>query len=212
MIATKRKETNWTEQQVDLLHQYYPTSRADELKKIIGRNIKSIYTKANAIGLRKDPKYKSDMIAWADKNRSIFPKGHVPFNKGKKWDDYMSEAGKQAMQATIFKKGNLPHTNTFDGNITIRLDNKGRLYKHIRLSKAVWQKYHQYIWEQENGKIPNGMLVVFKDKNSMNCSIENLELITRKENMARNSIQRYSPELIQTIKILANVKSKLKSN
>jgi hypothetical protein len=203
----------WTEEQIALLYIHYPTSRADELQTIIGRSIKSIYSKANALDIKKDPNYKSKMISWVGKNNSgMFKKGQQPFNKGKKWNDYMTPEGQERLKATTFKKGQLPHTNTFDGNITTRVDKDGRMYKNIRLSKAVWQKYHQYVWEQVNGKIPDGMLVVFKDKNTMNCNIENLELITRKENMERNTIHRYPKELISTIKILANVKSKLNSN
>jgi hypothetical protein len=203
----------WTEEQIALLYIHYPTSRADELQTIIGRSIKSIYSKANALDIKKDPNYKSKMISWVGKNNSgMFKKGQQPFNKGKKWNDYMTPEGQERLKATTFKKGQLPHTNTFDGNITTRVDKDGRMYKNIRLSKAVWQKYHQYVWEQVNGKIPEGMLVVFKDKNTMNCNINNLEIITRQENMARNTIQRYPKELISTIKILANVKSKLNSN
>jgi len=202
----------WNEAQIALLHQHYPTSRAEDLKKIIGKSIKSIYAKANVLGIKKDPAYKSDMIRWADKNRSVFQKGNIPFNKGKKWSEYMSPEGREILKATQFKKGNINHKNTFDGNVTIRRDSKGYYYKQIRLSKSVWQKYHQYIWEQVNGKIPDGMLVVFKDKDTMNCNIENLELISRKENMERNTIHRYPKELITTIKLLANVKSKFNIN
>ena len=202
----------WSETQIALLHQHYPTSRAEDLKKIIGKSIKSIYAKANVLGIKKDPQYKSDMIRWADKNRGVFQKGNVPFNKGKKWSEYMSPEGRKRLEATTFKKGNINHKNTFDGNVTIRRDSRGYYYKQIRLSKSVWQKYHQYIWEQVNGKIPDGMLVVFKDKDTMNCNIENLELITRKENMVRNTIHRYPKELITTIRILANVKSKFNIN
>ena len=202
----------WNEAQIALLHQHYPTSRAEDLKKIIGKSIKSIYAKANVLGIKKDPAYKSEMIRWADKNRGVFQKGNVPFNKGKKWSEYMSPEGRKILEATQFKKGNINHKNTFDGNVTIRRDSRGYYYKQIRLSKSVWQKYHQYIWEQVNGKIPDGMLVVFKDKDTMNCNIENLELISRKENMERNTIHRYPKELITTIRILANVKSKFNIN
>jgi hypothetical protein len=34
--------------------------------------------------------------------------------------------------------------------------------------------YARYLWEQENGAIPKGSKVYFKDKNPRNCSIENL--------------------------------------
>jgi HNH endonuclease len=201
----------WTEKQIELLHEHYANTRANDLKEFIGRSISSIYMKANAIGLKKSNEYLSKMPTWVGDRKTTFQKENVPFNKGKKWDEYMSVEGRRILRQTTWKKGNLPHTNTFDGNITLR-SNKGTKWYAIRLSKAVWQPYNQYLWEKEYGKIPQGSIVVFKDKNTLNCTIENLELITRKENMARNTIQRYSPELQRTIKLLANVKSKLKSN
>ena len=52
----------------------------------------------------------------------------------------MSPEGRKILQATQFKKGNINHKNTFDGNVTIRRDSRGYYYKQIRLSKSVWQK------------------------------------------------------------------------
>ena len=63
-----------------------------------------------------------------------------------------------------------------------------------------------------HGEIPKGLIIVFKDNNPMNCTIENLEAITRIENMRRNTYHRYPNELKRTIKLLKNVKSKLKSS
>lgn len=48
-----------------------------------------------------------------------------------------------------------------------------------------WHKrirpYAQYIWEQHNGKIPNGYKVTYKDGNKLNCDISNLILVSKKE-------------------------------
>jgi len=108
-----------------------------------------------------------------------FIKGHRPWNKGKKG---INIGGKE----TQFKPGHLPHNTKQNGDISIRKDKSGRPYKYIRISKGKWELLHRYKWEKYNGKIPKGMLVVFKDGNSLNCNINNLELITRKENMQRN--------------------------
>ena len=41
------------------------------------------------------------------------------------------------------------------------------------------------VWQDINGEIPEGMIVVFKD-DKLNCDISNLEMITREENLIRN--------------------------
>ena len=48
------------------------------------------------------------------------------------------------------------------------------------------QVKHRWLWMQHNGEIPAGMCCVFKDKDTNNCVIENLMLITRKQNLFRN--------------------------
>ena len=37
-----------------------------------------------------------------------FVKGQISWNKGKKWDDYMSKEGQANSRKTTFKKGNIP--------------------------------------------------------------------------------------------------------
>ena len=37
-----------------------------------------------------------------------FQKGQTPFNKGKKWDEYMTKEGQKNSKKTQFKEGNIP--------------------------------------------------------------------------------------------------------
>ena len=62
----------------------------------------------------------------------------------------------------------------------------GLPYKWIRLSKSKWIELHRYNWEKKYGKAPKGYCIWFKDGNSLNPIISNLELITRAENIKRN--------------------------
>ena len=62
------------------------------------------------------------------------------------------------------------------------------------------------LWEEVNGPVPHGHIVVFCDKNAANIEISNLELITRAENMRRNTIHRYPSELKETIRQLGKLK------
>ena len=127
-------------------------------------------------------------------------------NKGKKISDYLDKEVIEKIQKTTFKKGNLPHNTLSDGAVTLRRDKTGISYYYYRISKAKWMPYHHKLWIDVHGEIPKGYIVVFKDRNTLNCKLENLELITRRENMQRNSIQRYPNEIRQTIKTLTKLK------
>lgn len=116
--------------------------------------------------------------------------GNVPANKGRKQSEYMTKAAIARTKATRFKKGQLPHNaiGFKDGDISIRRDtDTGRPYLYVRLSLGKWYPLHQHVWEKHNGKVPRGHCLWFKDNDSTNCTIENLEMISRAENAKRNS-------------------------
>jgi len=108
-----------------------------------------------------------------------FKKGHIPWNKGLK--------GFRPSRKTEFKKDHLPHNTKYDGCISLRKNVK-RNYEcyYIRINEGYWKELHRFLWERKNGKIPDGMLIRSKDGNSLNVSIDNFELIDRKENLKRN--------------------------
>jgi hypothetical protein len=124
--------------------------------------------------------------------------GTIPPNKGKKMPPDLYEKVKH----TFFKKGDIPGNTKYDGAIVIRHNHKNRNsppYKWIRIAKGNWVMLHKNIWENANGKVPDGHIVVFKDGNTMNCVIENLELITLEENMLRNTIHNYPEDIVKTL-------------
>jgi hypothetical protein len=126
-----------------------------------------------------------------------FKKGNIPANKGKK----MPIEVRLKVEKTMFKKGLKPHNTKPKGTKSIRKDKSGIPYLYIKMSDSNWVLYHRFIWEKHNGKIPKGYRIHFKDKNTMNCDIDNLILLSGKESMALNTIQRYTPELIEVIKV-----------
>ncbi len=109
----------------------------------------------------------------------VFRKGNIPWNKGLKGVYF---GGKE----TQFKKGNVPHHTQYDGAISLRKDS-GRVYKFIRIAKGKWIPLHRYIYEKAHGPIPAGMIVIFKDGNTLNYILDNLKAITRAENAIRNT-------------------------
>lgn len=84
----------------------------------------------------------------------------------------------EKIKASMFKPGRIPsnkvpvHTEriTVDGYIDVKI-----------AEPDVWKAKQRLVWEQHNGPIPKGMVVLFADGNKLNCSIENLRLVSLKE-------------------------------
>lgn len=115
-----------------------------------------------------------------ERRKSIgqFRKEHLSWNKGLR--------GYMGANRTSFKKGNLPVNTLYDGAITIRKDKLGTSYKWIRIAKAKWKELHRYLWEQKYGKVPKGFVLRFKDGDTMNVVLSNIELISRSIHLDKN--------------------------
>lgn len=127
--------------------------------------------------------------------------GAVPPNKGKKRSEWLSKAGIRKVKKTQFKKGNCPHNTKSDFEIVVRADSRGVKYQHIRVALGKWIPLHRYNWEKVNGKIPAKMKLVFKDGDTMNCDVPNLELLTPADLLRRNSWHNYPEELGKIIQL-----------
>ena len=200
----------FTENEIETLKaHYYNTPWIELLALMPGRDKECIYSKACAIGLSR----LNASLFEKGKRRSPgteFKPGNTSYNKGRKQAEYMSAEAIERTKATRFKKGNLPHNTRHDLDITIRTDKRKVPNYHIRVSLSKWEYLTRWLWMQEHGPIPKGHCVIVKDGNTMNCVPKNLELITRKENVLRNSIHRYresDPELYKTIYSLIALKS-----
>jgi HNH endonuclease len=152
-------------------------------------------------------------IIEAKKKATQFSKGHASFNKGKRQTDYMTAEAIERTKAGRFKIGDVPY-NAYgaDGVIATRKDAKGNQHQFIRIGLGNWVALGTYIWERENGKVPKGHCLWHKDGIAMNNNLSNLELITRKENMARNTIVNIPKELKPTIKLINKIQKTIKSN
>lgn len=147
-----------------------------------------------------------------------FEKGQEAFNKGKKWDEFMSKEAQEGSRRTCFKKGNIPPNNVPVGTIRITKDG----YQIIKVQDtgpqwARWKLVQRKVWEEHNGPIPDGHLVIFKDGDKMNCDIDNLALITLGENAVLNrrgyresKNQELTDVAIATVRLERAVKEKRK--
>jgi hypothetical protein len=195
---------NWTVEETELLIEYYPHRSTKEVAFITGKSIAQCYAKAHALQLHKTPEYLATEASGRlqkGNQATQFPKGNVPWNKGKKG---LQIGGKE----TQFKKGHVPHNHRSVNQE--RIDEDG--YTYIKIQEpGKWVLKHRHIYEQHHGKLEPHMIVTFRDKNISNFDIDNLEAITKVENMERNRITKYPQPIQQTIKTLNKLWQEIKS-
>lgn len=109
-----------------------------------------------------------------------YPKGHVPFSKGKK----MSHEQYAITKRNMFKPGLIPYNTDAIG--TEKVLNDRYIWVKIndipKAKKSVnWRQKHKIIWEQHHGKIPKGGRIIFADGDNRNFNIDNLILVQEEE-------------------------------
>lgn len=204
-----KSRTTFTPEMDAIIKANYLEIPVKRLGRMIGKSYTGISGRLKQLGLVIPRE-----IIEERKKMGRIKKGDPSFNKGKKQKDYMSAEAIERTKKTRFQKGNKPHnTAKNNGAISIRPDTKsGIAYKYIRVSLGVWELYHRVVWEQNNGEIPENHVIAFKDGDSMNCNIKNLELLTMRENMLRNSLVRFPEPVRKTQKLIWDINYKIQQN
>ena len=116
-------------------------------------------------------------------------------------------------RATQFKAGNLPHNTKPIGYE--RLSKSGYIEVKVKMRPSDpkcndnFVPKHKLVWEAANGPVPEGCIVVFKDGNKQNITLENLSCITRRQNaiMNREHIRCDNPDAFEVCLAMADIKS-----
>lgn len=64
--------------------------------------------------------------------------------------------------------------------------------------KRNWKRKAEVVWEKEHGAIPEGMFLVFLDKNPLNTDISNLYLVNRKIHARMANLKGYNSNPVIT--------------
>lgn len=71
-------------------------------------------------------------------------------------------------------------------------DNRKRVSLISKTGKSnKWISYAKYLWEENYGKVPEGYEVDHINNDKTDDRLENLQLLTREENMRKNIMQRH---------------------
>lgn len=134
-------------------------------------------------------------------NAGRFKKGEKPWNDGVK--------GLRLSPNSEFKKGNKPHNTrplwsericSKDGFVWIKVfEPNGFVLKH------------HWVWQQAGLEIPDGAMLCFKDGDKMNCTVDNLILVTKSELLRFNQLfaRKATPQNRESLLLIAQIKDTL---
>ena len=198
----------WTRAEIAILRRDYPNTDNRQLAWRLRRSVRTIYLKAANLGVKKTHAY----LAAAAARRAVkqtpaarsghFKPGMTPWNLGVK--------GYRCSPRTEFKKGARPHTWKSIG--TERLSKEG--YRQRKVTDTGypprdWRSLHVMLWEETHGPVPSGHAVIFKDGDKTHIELANLELVSRRELMRRNSYTNYPPEIARLIQLRGAVQRQI---
>jgi hypothetical protein len=197
----------WTEIELKVLRDNYPDSLTADIARALGRPVGQVYQQAARLGLSKSAAfYASEQAHRLDGKKGAgtrFAKGHKTWNAGMKGLQIGGEA-------TQFKPGHV-------GGMAAKLYQPigaervrgGYLYRKMRDTGPThlrWDLVHRINWEAAYGPIPDGHVIVFRNGNCLDVAVDNLELLSRQQLVARNTIHRYPPELKALIRLNAKIR------
>lgn len=198
----------WTPAEETQLRERYPHARTADLAVIMECSTEEIYSKAGKMGLRKTVEFLASPASGRTTGRqgidTRFVKGHSTWNKG----THFVAGGRSAQ--TRFKKGQMPKNWKPIGSERISKD--GYLQRKMTdtgYPPKDWVGGHIIVWVQHNGPVPEGHAVVFKDGDKRHITIGNLDMISRRDLMLRNTIHHLPEDLKQVIRLNGVIRRKI---
>lgn len=203
----------------------YPKDAAQDLARSLGRSEHAVYMRANLLGLRKDAEWMADRTRrqWAagqheNSRRAHFKPGQEAWNKGRPAAEWIRNV--EPCRATQFKPGRpASEARNYRPIGSLRVSGCGLLERKVTDDPSLyparrWVAVQRLVWEAANGPIPAGHLVRFREgratTNEHEITLDRLELVSRSENMRRNSRHtRYPPEVNQLIQLVGALNRKI---
>ncbi len=202
----------WNPEDLYTLQRLYATTPTRELAAQMGRTPDPVTQMARKVGLRKSKEFLRSPETSGPRAGKIDCAGrylpdHVPANKGLRRPGWAPGR----MASTQFPKGHRPANwvpigtrRTVDGYLQEKVTDTGRTTRDfVPVHVLLWKEHH-------GGRLPKKKVVVFRDGDKENICIENLEAITRRELMRRNTIHNLPKELVEVIQLTGALKRKIR--
>jgi hypothetical protein len=179
------KRMKYTDEHIQFLKENTPGKSNKETTQLFNKKFKLKISEDRIKSLKSRYKIISGV-------NTQFKKGNISHNKGKK--GYYTPGSEKGW----FKKGNKPKNTMLVGTELMKADG----YVYIKVEDPnVWKQKHKLIWEKENGPYSTKThVVIFKDGNRDNFTLDNLQLITRKQLaiLNRNNLLSKDKDLTET--------------
>lgn len=191
----------WTDEEKEYLGEITPGHHYKEIQELMAKRFNIDFTLDQVKGIIARCKFKTGFTG-------CFYKNHIPFNKGKDGREYLNEKALEGIKKTQFKKGQAPINWREIGSERITVDG----YIEVKVAEPnKWRLKQQLIYENNNGKIPKGYVVIFGDADKNNFNVNNLILVSRKQllTLNRNKLITNNADLTRTGIIIANVYNKI---
>ena len=181
----------WTPEEDATLIELYKTLSAGDIAARIGRSRPGVKNRVNQLGLKKPA---------GVTNPGCFVRGQHSWNKGLHY-----QAGGRSAE-TRFRPGQRigVAAELYQPIGTERITKEGYCSRKINDDMPLhkrWRAIHILVWEAANGPVPKGHVLSFINGDKLDCRLDNLQLITRRELMQRNTVHNYPEELRQVIRL-----------
>lgn len=213
----------WTDDEDAIIRQRVPNEPTAAVAASLGRSLAATYQRAQVLGVSKSAEYFASPVSGRTNGRqgmgTRFTKGHVPANKGvrgrKGWapgrmaENQFKPGCRQGIAAKNWKPiGTIATDAEGYQRIKVREGRPGEAYGFGNV--RVWPLLQRHLWEQAHGPIPPKHSIVFRDGNRANCALENLECISRRELMLRNTVHNLPKPVAQAIQLLGALKRQIR--
>lgn len=181
---------HWSPEEDAILTELYRQFSAGEIGQRMGRTRQSIKGRVHVLGLKKPE---------GVTNAGRFAAGHPTWNKGMKGlqiggVETQFKPGHLGGRAALIKQPIGAERISKDGYLQRKVNDDPVFYKR-------WRFVHVMLWEAEHGPVPAGHALAFKNGDKTDIRLDNLECISRRELMRRNTVHNYPKELVQVIRL-----------
>ncbi len=189
---------NWTPEEDSTLRDLYLTLSAGEIASRMERTRPAIKNRVTKLGLKKPAE---------SSNSGRFISGQKSWNKGLKGvtcggKETQFKPGHRAGRAEALYQPIGAERISPDGYRQRKVNDDMPLHKR-------WRFVHLIMWEAAHGPVPRGHVVRFVNGDKADIRLDNLECISRRELMARNTVHNYPEALRQVIRLKATVTRKI---
>lgn len=208
----------WHPLELAFLREHYADTATADIAFVLRRAIKGVHAKAHDLGLLKSAAWLSSAASGRIRAQqhagrmSRFPKGHVPWNKGRP----MPEHVRTAAAATQFKPGHRPQTWVPVGSTRLSKDRTLQVkLTDTGYTPRDWVPLALLVWEAAHGPAPAGHVVVARPPlriptDPLAITAADLECISRAELMRRNSIHARLPKpLVEVARLRGALKRQI---